>query len=197
MFIGVLNMEKDNKVNKDFKDIILSVAKNIAITQGITKITIRSVARNSGIAIGTVYNYFPSKGDLLVAVIEGFWNDAFSNIDWENFKHNDFYSNLEQVYSVLYIYFHQFRENWLDQLSLLKTREKQLGRQKEEEYFKQIHSKIIVLMDMDDCSKNYLWTEIITKEKMAEFIFENIITMLRRDEKNICFFIEILKKIMS
>lgn len=190
-------MEKDNKVNKDFKDIILSVAKNIAITQGITKITIRSVARNSGIAIGTVYNYFPSKGDLLVAVIEGFWNDAFSNIDWENFKHNDFYSNLERVYNVLYIYFHQFRENWLDQLSLLKTREKQLGRQKEEEYFKQIHSKIIVLMDMDDCLKNYLWTEIITKEKMAEFIFENIITMLRRDEKNICFFIEILKKIMS
>ena len=42
--------------NKNQKETILSAAKNIAIEQGITKINIRSVAQNSGIAIGTVYN---------------------------------------------------------------------------------------------------------------------------------------------
>ncbi|WP_406243725.1 TetR/AcrR family transcriptional regulator [Tissierella carlieri] len=58
--------------NKNYREIILSEAKDIAMKEGISNINIRAVAKNSGIAIGTVYNYFPSKGDLLVAIIEDF-----------------------------------------------------------------------------------------------------------------------------
>ena len=88
---------------KNYRDIILAEAKDIAIKEGITKINIRSVAKNSGIAIGTVYNYFPSKGDLLVAVIEDFWECGFANIDWKSFEYDNFYNNLEKIYNILYL----------------------------------------------------------------------------------------------
>lgn len=115
--------------NGSHKEVILGKAKEIAMNEGITKINIRTVAKNSGISIGTVYNYFPSKTDLLVAVIQDFWDGAFKDVDWRSLKDNDFYENLEKVYSILYHYLYNFKENWLEQLALLKTQEKLIGRQ--------------------------------------------------------------------
>lgn len=183
--------------NKNYREIILAEAKNIAIEQGISNINIRAVAKNSGIAIGTVYNYFPSKGDLLVAVIEEFWEGAFANIDWKSFSYNSFYDNLEKIYSVLFHYLNKFKENWLEQLTLLKTQEKTLGKQRQNEYFEKICSRIKTLIDMDNDLRQYPWSETISKEKITEFIFDNMLMMLRKEERDISFFIAILKKIMS
>ncbi|MEY8416861.1 TetR/AcrR family transcriptional regulator [Tissierella praeacuta] len=183
--------------NKNYKDIILSEAKDIAMKQGISNINIRAVAKSSGIAVGTVYNYFPSKADLLVAVIEEFWEGAFANVDWKSFSYRSFYDNLKEIYSILYHYLHKFKENWLEQLSLLKTQEKILGKQRQNQYFEKISFRIKILIDMDNDLKGYPWSEEFSKEKMARFIFENMLIMLRKEEEDISFFITILKKIMS
>lgn len=187
-------MEKNNR---DYREIILTEAKNIALKDGITRINIRAVAKNSGIAIGTVYNYFPSKGDLLIAVIEDFWEDAFREVDWKAFALCNFYDNLEKIYNILYLYINKFKENWLEQIALLNSQEKLLGRQKQNEYFNKICNNIKTLIDNNKELSNYQWSETISKEKMASFIFENMLIMLRKDEKDISFFIEILKKIIS
>lgn len=183
--------------NINYKDKILSSAKEIALKQGITKIDIRSVAKNCGIATGTVYNYFPSKGDLLVAVIEEFWAGAFKSIEWESFNRNDFYTNLEKVYNILNEYLNKFKENWIEELSSLKTHEKQFGREKQNQYFKIISNRIMAIMDMDDIVRNYPWSKEVSKEKMAEFIFDNMIIKLRKGERDINFFIMVIKKILS
>lgn len=183
--------------NVNHKEVILSKAKEIAMNEGIIKINIRTVAKNSGIAIGTVYNYFPSRGALLIAVIEDFWEGALKNIDWRCLADNNFYDNLEKIYSVLHDYLHNFKENWLEQLALLKTQEKLIGRQKEDEYFQKMYSKIILLIDMDNNLQQYQWSQTISKENMAEFIFENMLIMLKKEKGDIKFFIELLKIIMS
>ncbi len=183
--------------NINYKERILASAKEIALTEGITKIDIRSVAKNCDIASGTVYNYFSSKGDLLVAVIEDFWENAFKNIDWRSFARNDFYTNLEKVYNILNEYLNKFKDNWLEELSFLKTHEKQLGKKKQNEYFKIISNRIVTMMDMDDIVRNYPWNEEVSKEKMAEFIFDNMLIRLRRGERDINFFIMFMKKILS
>ncbi|MDD2482230.1 MAG: TetR/AcrR family transcriptional regulator [Lutispora sp.] len=186
-----------DKSNINYKDIILAEAKDIAIKQGMAKINIRSVAKNSGIAIGTVYNYFPSKGDLLAAVIEDFWDHAFKNVDWQSFEYSNFYDNLEKLYSILYVYLNKFKENWLEQLAFLNTHERVLGKKKQNEYFKKIRDKIIYLMDMDESLGQHAWTESVSKAKLAEFTFDNMLVMLRKGEKDMHFFIIVLKKIMS
>ena len=52
------------------KEELLAIAKEIAGREGIGNLNIRRLASESGIAIGTVYNYYPSKGDLIGAVME-------------------------------------------------------------------------------------------------------------------------------
>lgn len=52
-------------------------------------------------------------------------------------------------------------------------------------------------MDMDNSLKGYPWNDIVSKERTAEFIFENMLVMLRKGEKDMCFLTTILKRIFS
>ena len=49
------------KLIENPKDMIFQSAKSIAKNKGIDKVNIRLVAKDCGIAVGTIYNYFPQK----------------------------------------------------------------------------------------------------------------------------------------
>lgn len=181
----------------DQKENLLSSAKEIALMQGISKINIRSVAQKSGVSIGTVYNYYPTKADLIVTVIEDFWAEAFKNIDMKMSREKSFYENIEHIYNSLLEHLHKFKTNWLNQISLLDIEEKKLGRKKEGEYFTRVHAMIISLMEMDNTISAKVWDDEITKEKTAAFIFDNMISILKKEQGDFNFFIAVLKKIMK
>lgn len=178
------------------KEVILSQAKKIAVSDGISKINIRTVAKNSGIAIGTVYNYFPSKGNLLISVVTEFWDEAFTDLEGITSTSSNFFDNLEKIYRVLDDYLHHFKENWLNQLALLKADEKVIARKKEEEYFQKVHDKLILHIDRDPDLQDYPWSEVISKEKMAEFIFDHMLIILKKEKGDLTFFIALLKQIL-
>lgn len=61
------------KVIENLRENILQSAKDALLTKGYDALTIRSVARTCGIAVGTVYNYFPSKEMLAAEVMLEDW----------------------------------------------------------------------------------------------------------------------------
>ena len=56
---------------------LLAAAKHIVYQEGLDQLNIRRLAKECGIALGSVYNYFPSKSDLIFGVIEDFWTHMF------------------------------------------------------------------------------------------------------------------------
>lgn len=178
---------------KDYKTIILREAKLIAEEEGLSNINIRKVAKNSDIAVGTVYNYFPSKSDLLIAVVENFWTTAFSNVNWKEELGEDFFDNIRLIYDILYAKLSKFKKNWLKELGMVKTEEKDLGRQREEIYFKKIHKSLAYLLEIDNNIRKDIWSDDFSKEEMSEFIFENMLIYLREDRQDMEFFIGVLK----
>ena len=184
------------KLIENPKEKIFQSAKLIARNKGIDKINIRSVAKDCGIAVGTVYNYFPQKKDLIVAVIEDFWSGAFKEINKHVTKNNDFLIQISEIYNCLSIYLSNFKENWIQQLSFLKTDEKIAGREKEYEYFQDICKKIVTAIENDTNINKNIWCEDFTKENFASFVFKNMLIMLRSGENDIKFFNQCLKKIL-
>ena len=49
--------------------IIFESAKSLFEKSGFEKTTIRAIARNAGVGLGTIFNYFPDKPSLLIAVL--------------------------------------------------------------------------------------------------------------------------------
>lgn len=56
---------------------ILAVSRELIRSQGWTAVNIRAVAAASGIAVGSIYNYFESKAELAEATVESVWREIF------------------------------------------------------------------------------------------------------------------------
>ena len=61
------------KIIEHLEERLVEEARRQAKTGGYTAMTIRSVARNCGVGVGTVYNYFPSKDALAAAFLLQDW----------------------------------------------------------------------------------------------------------------------------
>lgn len=59
------------------KEAIVQSCREIAAEQGLSAISIRAVAEKSGIALGTLYNYYGGKDQLMLATVESIWQDIF------------------------------------------------------------------------------------------------------------------------
>lgn len=60
---------------------LMAEAKQQILEKGYQAVTIRSVANGCGIGVGTVYNYFPSKDDLVAAFMLEDWNGCIRAIE--------------------------------------------------------------------------------------------------------------------
>lgn len=68
------------KVIENLKENILRCAKAALLSRGYGELSIRGVAKECGIAVGTVYNYFPSKEMLAASVILEDWLAALEGM---------------------------------------------------------------------------------------------------------------------
>lgn len=59
------------------KEEILKACREIVSEEGLSAVSMRSVAAKCGIALGSLYNYFPNKDELVLAAIESVWHDIF------------------------------------------------------------------------------------------------------------------------
>lgn len=68
------------------KEDILKASRELIKENGLNAINIRSVAKASNIAVGSIYNYFKSKEELTIAVVGSVWFDIFhpSNVCLES-----------------------------------------------------------------------------------------------------------------
>ena len=56
---------------------ILEKSRQLLREQGAAAVNIRSVAAACGVSVGSIYNYFSSKSDLIAAVVESVWQEIF------------------------------------------------------------------------------------------------------------------------
>lgn len=60
------------------KDEILHRSQELIRERGLSAISIRSVAAACGVSVGSVYNYFDSKAELVSAAVESVWREIFN-----------------------------------------------------------------------------------------------------------------------
>ena len=64
------------KKDDTLRGTLLDLSREIADTEGIDAVNIRSIAKRAGVATGTVYNYFSNKDEILLALTEEYWKQT-------------------------------------------------------------------------------------------------------------------------
>ena len=68
------------KIIKNLESKLIAEAQKQIVEQGYGAVTIRSVANACGVGVGTVYNYFSSKEELLATYLLEDWNSCITAI---------------------------------------------------------------------------------------------------------------------
>ncbi|MCT4612232.1 MAG: TetR/AcrR family transcriptional regulator [Clostridia bacterium] len=68
------------KIIKDVDIKILKVAEQLFEKNEYRKVDMKLIARKSGVAVGTLYNYYPNKKELFVRVFENSWRETFVEV---------------------------------------------------------------------------------------------------------------------
>jgi AcrR family transcriptional regulator len=87
------------KIIENVREQLLCVAKKQIEERGYANTTIRSVAGECGLAVGTVYNYFKSKDMLIATFVVEDWNSYLSDI--RSAKFSDPQQTLHNIYDAL------------------------------------------------------------------------------------------------
>lgn len=97
---------------ENLKDMILQDARIILKKQGYEQLTIRKVANDCHIAVGTVYNYFPSKEMLAAYVMLEDWQKTLAQIKEKCQATEELTQAVQYIYEGVFSFASQYRSSW-------------------------------------------------------------------------------------
>lgn len=132
---------------------IATAAYNLACNQGLNALNIRTLAKDCGVSVGTIYNYFPDKAALVTEVIMTFWTTiAFSEETRTCLQYSEgenLIAFCNRLYNTMDQALDQFRTIWLGDVSSLDARTRQKEREAEQACFVHIYQSLekVILAD--------------------------------------------------
>lgn len=69
------------KILVNMDEVIFKFAKELFYEKGYEQVSMRDISKRSGIAVGTLYNYYSNKKELYISVLEKSWEDTFEKLD--------------------------------------------------------------------------------------------------------------------
>ncbi len=100
------------KIIDEARERIIASAKNRLFEQGYGALTLRSVAKDCSIAVGTIYNYFKSKDMLVASVMIGDWMSALEDMRCGIERAESIVQGMRAVYDAIVAFARRYSPVW-------------------------------------------------------------------------------------
>ena len=179
------------KKNLDRRQCLLDCARRIECTEGTDALSIRKLASEANIAVGTVYNYFESKQEVLLAMTEEYWREALREMQG-TITGERFCDQICQIYAFL-----ASKLNDCAKMLMMSLREDIEGGMERMASMQQTVSRAMVQrLENDPNIRKNLWNERFTKEAFATFVMDHMLIALRESKTDIDFLVELIERIL-
>lgn len=98
------------KIIPNIKETIISEARKTLLEDGYSKFNMRDIAKQCGIGVGTLYNYFSNKDELVRAIFNDHWNSVIKFVKSLESKNDSLRNKINEIY----ISINKFLENYID-----------------------------------------------------------------------------------
>lgn len=170
------------KAIDNVKIILLNTAKSVIRDEGLADFNIRTIAAKAGVSIGTVYNYYPSKADLVFETMEMLLNECVTSIPSRST--DDAFQEFRGIYFAILNYFDMFQGDIMNDLAALassKEKPRVIVQKSHMLIFKETFSRILLT------HKDQIDPEVVERfgmNRIIELILTLFTSYLRKGEKN-------------
>lgn len=161
------------KIIENAREKLIQEGRRVLINSSYKNLNIRVIVKNCNIGIGTFYNYFKNKDELVIEIFKEDWKKILRIID--EMKENDieFKFKLEKIY----IYINNFLENYMPIFYEIST-SKGDSRDKHK-YVDCIYINMEELIEIEKNKGNI--TSNLSSYKLAYLIITNLIALSREN----------------
>lgn len=175
------------------KEEILKTSRELIRRQGWSAVSIRSVAAGCGVSIGSIYNYFDSKTDLIGATVESVWCEIFHRPE-----DDAVFQNVQACVAWMYQRMAYGCERYpgfftLHSLGFLRE-DKTAGKQRMQQTWQHILAGLCSVLKQDVRIRPDAFTEQFTAEKFADVLFSQMLSALLRQDYDPSAVLEIVRR---
>ena len=185
---------KRNEINKDD---LLKTAWDIVFQEGLDKLSIRYLAKQADVAIGSVYNYFPSKDELVLEIVETYWKEVFYEAVCMVTFESSYADFVNDIYLRISAHNDEFQHYFLSHLRILNHKTVELLKAQHLQYLDHFKEGLMLTLNKDDKINEDVWTDIFTKEKLVDFTLDLIMNGLSKGSQSFLFETQLLKKLLG
>ncbi|MCY6957154.1 TetR/AcrR family transcriptional regulator [Clostridium brassicae] len=161
------------KIIENAREKLIQEGRKILINSSYKDLNIRELVKNCGIGIGTFYNYFGNKDELVMDIFKEDWKKILKFIDEMKESDIEFKFKLEKIYT----YINEFLKNYMPifyEIAIAKRDSK--GKNK---YVGYIYTSMEELIEIEKRKGNI--TSKLSSYKLAYLIITNLISLSREN----------------
>ncbi|MFA6075686.1 MAG: TetR/AcrR family transcriptional regulator [Negativicutes bacterium] len=180
---------------EDPTGLVLEHANKILFESGYSNFSIRNVAQSCGISVGTIYNYFPTKNDLIMKLIQNHWQQYYLFLEAIDHEEIGLFQKLACIFIEFKTFTNSFRELWLKSVEQGFPCNLPEARNYKADFFKNLSQKIeqiIVNCKPVQETRSYY----LTSKELSQFILVNFTAMAMAMPQTDIFDYECFEKIL-
>ena len=160
---------------------ILNISKRFILENGLASFNIRTIAKECGISVGTVYNYFSSKSELIIATVDSVWTEIFEPIDSMETS-NNFAEAIQYMFATIENGNSKYPGFFSTHSLNFASEEKKEGIQMMNSYFSKLKQKLLFILKEDANIRNNIFNDALSAEKFIDYVFTLLISTLLNKE---------------
>ncbi|MBC7959383.1 MAG: TetR/AcrR family transcriptional regulator [Vallitaleaceae bacterium] len=164
------------KTIEDLRKSILVEANKVVTEQGLDQLNMRVIAKACGVAVGTLYNYFPTKEALLSELMYNYWLEFLERVQKISREEKTFYDKLKDIYEQLENMTTTFHETWIKM-------SKKKGNMSEKDYAQKRDIVVYLIQIIEDLllihqmKNGHSFDPPMTPREFSSFIVQNFLSM--------------------
>jgi len=182
------------KIIENPKQLILGEAKRILYSEGYAKLSMRNISKACGIALGTIYNYYPTKHDLVIGMMTDYWKENINKLQRIGSMDCSFYEKLDKLFDQLSSFIKTFKDEWLNPGFYAQPDYVRRGTKEENLYLDKLTDLIKDFLDKE-INEGRIKSKVESIEA-ARFILMNFVTIIQMPAFEYSAFKKILKEII-
>lgn len=175
------------------QEAIMKVCRSIVASKGLSSLNMRSVAKECDIALGTLYNYYADKEELVLATIESVWKDIF-HMTAQCSKEYSFIECVNYIFDCIQNGTKEY-PNFLTSHSITSI-EKGKAKGMMEHYYAHMKARLLEALNNDPSLHSSSFFKNFSKTDFVDFVFDNILLLSIKGKTDCHELIKIIERVM-
>lgn len=175
------------------KEAILKVCRDIVASKGLAAVSMRSVADKSQIALGTLYNYYDNKDELLLATVEDIWKDIF-HMDRGCSEEQSFPKYVEYIFECVQAGAKHYPDFFSAHSISIANSQKEKAKSTMGKWFKHIKESMLEVLHADSNVSVDAFSSSFERSEFIDFVLDNLLMLLVQGKKSCGMLIEIIQR---